>query len=159
MLQLLLDAKINIEKMNFEKLSALHHAAIQSDHQILNAVLESDLNSDLQVIESFEDYTVLFITTAHDQSFNVQWLLKIEVNVNHWLKSDKTVLIIAFLNNDKSIQQVLLKFEAVHYSLSFEFQILDDKDEEDELLAQSILTWWSEVCVEETWEITLQEYK
>lgn len=72
MLQLLLDAKINIEKMNFEKLSALHHAAIQSDHQILNAVLESDLNSDLQVIESFEDYTVLFITTAHDQSFNVQ---------------------------------------------------------------------------------------
>lgn len=159
MLRLLLDAETDVKKMSSEELSALHHAAIQSDRQILNAVLESDLDFDLQVIESFEDYTALFIAAAHDRFLNVQRLLKAEVDVNHRLKSDKTALIIAFLNNDKSTQQVLLKFEAVYHSSSFEFQILNDEDEEDELLAQSILTWRSEVCAEETRKIALQEYK
>ncbi len=159
MLRLLLDVGADVEKMGSEGLSALHHAAIQSDRQILDAVLESGLDPDLQATESFEGYTALFIAAAHGRSLNVRRLLKAGADVNHRLKSGKTALIIAFLNNDKSTQQVLLEFGAVHHPSPFEFQILDDEDEEDELLAQSILAWRSEVCAEGTRETALQEYE
>ncbi len=104
MLRLLLDAGADVEKMGFEGLSALHHAAIQSDRQILDAVLESGLDPDIQATESFEGYTALFIAAAHGRSLNVRRLLKAGADVNHRLKSGKTALIIAVLNKHKSTQ-------------------------------------------------------